>query len=129
MRPAAIRACPATCPPKTRWRSSSGLNAAEDVHLNGFEVEQVDEELERGAHAPHVRRPTRTIGFGRRAPIPLPCAAMTSERTETGEERLTFPEGFTWGVATAAHQIEGGNVNNDWWDWEHIPGRDGGAEW
>jgi beta-glucosidase len=27
-----------------------------------------------------------------------------------------------WGVATAAHQIEGGNVNNDWWAWEHDPG-------
>jgi beta-glucosidase len=24
-------------------------------------------------------------------------------------------------VATAAHQIEGGNVNNDWWAWEHNP--------
>jgi beta-glucosidase len=24
-------------------------------------------------------------------------------------------------VATSAHQIEGGNVNNDWWDWEHNP--------
>ena len=24
-------------------------------------------------------------------------------------------------MATAAHQIEGGNVNNDWWDWEHNP--------
>ena len=30
-----------------------------------------------------------------------------------------FPPGFVWGTATAAHQIEGGNVNNDWWDFEH----------
>ncbi|HLM63149.1 MAG TPA: family 1 glycosylhydrolase [Acidimicrobiales bacterium] len=33
-----------------------------------------------------------------------------------------FPDGFTWGTATAAHQIEGGNVNNDWWAFEHAPG-------
>ena len=33
-----------------------------------------------------------------------------------------FPDGFLWGTATAAHQIEGGNVNNDWWAWEHNPG-------
>jgi beta-glucosidase len=33
-----------------------------------------------------------------------------------------FPEGFRWGTATAAHQIEGGNVNNDWWRWEHTTG-------
>jgi beta-glucosidase len=32
-----------------------------------------------------------------------------------------FPRGFLWGTATAAHQIEGGNVNNDWWAWEHNP--------
>jgi beta-glucosidase len=30
-----------------------------------------------------------------------------------------FPEGFRWGTATAAHQVEGNNVNNDWWEWEH----------
>src|SRR6185503_14620839 len=33
-----------------------------------------------------------------------------------------FPPGFTWGAATAAHQVEGGNWNNDWWAWEHAPG-------
>lgn len=33
-----------------------------------------------------------------------------------------FPEGFRWGTATAAHQIEGGNTNNDWWAWEHRDG-------
>jgi len=34
---------------------------------------------------------------------------------------VTFPDGFIWGSATAAHQIEGGNTNNDWWAWEHNP--------
>lgn len=33
-----------------------------------------------------------------------------------------FPDGFVWGTATAAHQIEGGCWNNDWWRWEHTPG-------
>ena len=27
---------------------------------------------------------------------------------------LQFPEGFLWGAATAAHQVEGGNTNNQW---------------
>jgi beta-glucosidase len=38
--------------------------------------------------------------------------------TTTGR---SFPEGFTWGTATAAHQIDGGNTNNDWWEFEHRP--------
>jgi beta-glucosidase len=33
----------------------------------------------------------------------------------------TFPDGFLWGAATAAHQVEGGNVNNDHWELEHLP--------
>jgi len=34
---------------------------------------------------------------------------------------ISFPDGFVWGTATAAHQVEGGNWNCDWWAWEHNP--------
>ncbi len=34
-----------------------------------------------------------------------------------------WPAGFLWGAATAAHQVEGGNVHNDWWRFEHVPGK------
>jgi len=34
-----------------------------------------------------------------------------------------FPRGFLWGTATAAHQVEGNNTNNDWYAWEQQPGR------
>jgi beta-glucosidase len=33
-----------------------------------------------------------------------------------------FPDGFVWGTATAAHQVEGNNVNSDFWLMEHTPG-------
>jgi len=39
------------------------------------------------------------------------------------EAAFHFPEGFKWGTATAAHQVEGDNRGNDWWAWEQQPGR------
>jgi beta-glucosidase len=39
-----------------------------------------------------------------------------------------FPRGFMWGTATAAHQVEGNNTNNQWWKWEqdgHTQGTSG----
>src|ERR1019366_5555091 len=42
---------------------------------------------------------------------------MEDELTEA--KALQFPEGFVWGAATAAHQVEGGNVNSDSWALEH----------
>jgi beta-glucosidase len=44
-----------------------------------------------------------------------------------------FPRGFLWGTATAAHQVEGNNTNNQWWMWEqtgHTRGTSGlAADW
>jgi beta-glucosidase len=28
---------------------------------------------------------------------------------------MRFPDGFLWGAATAAHQVEGNNIHSDWW--------------
>ena len=35
----------------------------------------------------------------------------------------SFGRGFLWGAATASHQVEGDNRNNDWWRWEQLPGK------
>lgn len=37
----------------------------------------------------------------------------------TNQPTVPAPEGFLWGAATAAHQIEGGNVNTSHWEYEH----------
>ncbi len=44
-----------------------------------------------------------------------------------------FPRGFLWATATASHQVEGNNTNNQWWKWEqegHTNGTSGlAADW
>ena len=58
-------------------------------------------------------RPTR--------PTALRAAAGLGARLPASPD-ADFPEGFLFGSSTAAHQVEGGNVNNDWWAWEHAAG-------
>lgn len=41
---------------------------------------------------------------------------IPKERHDHGP--LKFPEGFLWGSAASAHQVEGNNVYSDWWEWE-----------
>src|SRR5512139_4077192 len=36
-------------------------------------------------------------------------------------EEYRFPSGFLWGAATAAHQVEGNNINSESWVLEHLP--------
>ncbi len=42
----------------------------------------------------------------------------TESIAPTASRNLRFPPGFLWGVSTSAHQVEGGNHNNQWSAWE-----------
>jgi len=52
-------------------------------------------------------------------------------------QMINFPENFQWCVSTSSHQIEGNNIDSDWWEYEHRPGtiknndksNDGGDHW
>jgi beta-glucosidase len=46
---------------------------------------------------------------------------MSLESGNSLNYRLSFPQGFLWGTATSAHQVEGNNTNNDWWAFEEQP--------
>ena len=35
--------------------------------------------------------------------------------------QFTFPKDFIWGAGTSAHQVEGNNINSDYWLYEHLP--------
>ena len=51
------------------------------------------------------------------------CAAGVAAPTLAAPKakgRRDFPEGFLWGSATAAHQVEGNNVASDMWLLEHV---------
>jgi len=47
----------------------------------------------------------------------MPALANAETRTARGG---SFPRGFLWGAATAAHQVEGNNVNSDAWVFENV---------
>src|SRR3989338_9003987 len=38
--------------------------------------------------------------------------------TPSQETKFQFPNDFLMGAAASAHQVEGNNINSDWWHWE-----------
>jgi len=62
--------------------------------------------------------PSAFLGPSRRAV--LATGAAIAAVPAQAATPLSFPKGFVWGVATAGHQVEGGNVNSDIWLLEHL---------
>ena len=79
--------------------------------------------------APSYNRPSSTekvviMGTTRRDILVGLGAAMLTGPTlghAAAVSGTRWPANFIWGVATAAHQIEGNNVNSDYWLLEHLP--------
>lgn len=57
----------------------------------------------------------------RRGVVGAVAAASVAPSVARATERRNLPKpGFLWGTASAAHQIEGGNVNSDFWLAENV---------
>ncbi len=41
---------------------------------------------------------------------------------------IHFPKDFYWGAATSSYQVEGNNVNADWWPWENLAGKENSGQ-
>jgi beta-glucosidase len=67
------------------------------------------------SQGPTVDRRTLIMGA---AAATIALAAEDVPATTLATKR--FPKGFRWGASTAAHQIEGNNVNSDLWFLENI---------
>ena len=129
VRPAAISDWAATWPPKTRWRSSLGLTPRKMLTSMGSRSRRSTRKSSASLTAPSCQV---TVGIGapaamvprhptRRCVERPASAACLGPATVAARGAIGFPDRFLWGTATAAHQIEGGNVNNDWWEFEHDP--------
>ena len=72
------------------------------------------QEAMKGPSWPGPMSPGPTAAGGPAPPEPEPAA----DGAASGAANFQFPKGFLWGAATSAHQVEGGNIHNDWWAWE-----------
>ncbi len=68
------------------------------------------------------RRHFLNTGLGLAASAALASAGCSQSTRVAAASKQTFPNNFLWGASTAAHQVEGGNINNDYWLMEQLPG-------
>jgi len=85
--------------------------ALDQVVVEEFTLEQTAVEVEPLVQ-PKPLEPVRTSRPAGVAPVETIMPAAT----------FNFPADFKWGIATAAHQVEGNNTQNDWWVWEQTDG-------
>src|SRR5262245_55115407 len=62
------------------------------------------------------------LGVGAAREPPMKFSRQLIKAVISMSETLSFPAGFLWGTASAAHQVEGSNINSDSWVLEHVPG-------
>jgi beta-glucosidase len=67
-----------------------------------------------------LRTATAAVAIGAMGRLSFAQASPAASSTPA-EKGKAFPDKFLWGCATAAHQVEGNNVNSDYWTMEHLP--------
>ena len=68
------------------------------------------------------RRHFLNMGLGLASTAALANASCTRSTPIAAASKYAYPDSFLWGASTAAHQVEGGNINSDYWLLEQLPG-------
>ena len=94
------------------------LRATEGFALEPVVVEELPLDYAAAeAEPPAQPEPLKPIQMDRPTVV-----APIKEKISMPAATFHFPADFKWGVATAAHQVEGENIHNDWWAWEQTDG-------
>jgi beta-glucosidase len=67
-----------------------------------------------------LRTATAAVAIGAMGKLSFTQASPGTSSTPA-EKGKAFPDKFLWGCATAAYQVEGNNINTDYWVMEHLP--------
>lgn len=115
--------------PELAWEEGEAAVGEEvEVEKLDFDFEQVVvEQLSPEQAAVSAESAARPEAIEPRQ-VPPAAVVVTAPEKPEKEVRMPqatfhFPADFKWGVATAAHQVEGENTLNDWWAWEQTEGR------
>ena len=115
---------------EVEWIGQERHERPPELKRDASEIAPAQIEIEPAPEIPEP--PAREQAIAEVAPS-VPSQALEPPRTERPadvvlarkplpEATFHFPADFKWGIATAAHQVEGKNTHNDWWTWEQIDG-------
>jgi alpha-glucosidase (family GH31 glycosyl hydrolase)/beta-glucosidase/6-phospho-beta-glucosidase/beta-galactosidase len=106
---------------KIQYTHQGTIDNMATANVNGSEVVVTQKDKAISIETPKAVDITLELSCGASLQITNAPLARTYQICIVAPKPIfAFPENFLWGTATAAHQVESDNTNNDWYAWEEL---------